>query len=59
MKPKSIVTCYPSKNLDRALVFYSECFKLEGLKIEDEMITIELANLSLFLMSRDTWENAG
>ncbi|HEU5121829.1 MAG TPA: VOC family protein [Candidatus Saccharimonadales bacterium] len=56
MKPKSVVTCLPTKNIEKSLTFYSECFKLEGLKIEDDMFTIELANLSLFVMSQEAYE---
>lgn len=56
MKPKSVVTCLPSRNLEKALTFYSECFKLDELKIEEEMITIELGNLSLFVMSHESFE---
>lgn len=58
MQPKSIVTCLPTQSLEKALTFYSECFKLEGLAIEDNsQITIELANLSLFLMSQEAYEH--
>lgn len=54
---KSVVTCLPSKNLKKSLQFYSGCFKLEDLAIEeDSQITIELANLSLFVMSQDAYE---
>jgi uncharacterized protein len=56
MKPKSIVTCLPTRNLEKSITFYSECFKLEGLKIEDDTIAIELANLSLFVMSQESYE---
>jgi uncharacterized protein len=56
MKPRSIVTCLPSRNLEKSLRFYSECFKLDDLKIEEEILTIELANLSLFVMGQEAYE---
>ncbi len=57
MKPKSIVTCLPSKNLERSLKFYKECFRLEDLEIEDDsQITIEIANLSIFIMRQEEYE---
>lgn len=57
MKPKSVVTCLPTQNLQKALTFYSECFRLKDLKIEDNsQLTIELANLSLFIMSQEAYE---
>lgn len=56
MKPKSIVTCVPAKDLEKSQAFYKECFKLDNLIIEDGMITIELANLSMFVMSRTSYE---
>lgn len=37
-------------------MFYKECFKLDDLAIEDSTITIELANLSMFVMSQDSYE---
>lgn len=56
MKPKSVVTCLPTENLDRALDFYRGCFRLEGLVVEEGMIVIELGNLSLFIMGREPYE---
>lgn len=56
MKPKSVVTCIPSANLERSLKFYSGCFRLEDLAIDEGMIVIELGNLSLFVMSQQTFE---
>jgi len=43
-------------NLDKTLTFYKNIFGLFGIQIEDGMITIELPNLSLFLMEKDAFE---
>ncbi|MEX0748968.1 MAG: hypothetical protein WD467_02275 [Candidatus Saccharimonadales bacterium] len=53
MEPKSVVTCIPSRDLDKSLEFYKKCFQLEALEIEEETIVIELANLSLFVMGQE------
>lgn len=56
MKPKSVVTCVPSKDLDKSLNFYRKSFNIQTSEIEEEMFTIELANLSLFVMSQVAYE---
>ena len=57
MKIKTTVLCLPVANLDRTLVFYQEVFGLPEAQIEDEMIAFELPNLSLFLMSKESYES--
>lgn len=57
MKPIGVVTCIPSMNLEKSLGFYKDCFKLPDLAIEEEMFTIELNGLSLFVMSRNAFES--
>lgn len=56
MKPKSVVTCLPSKDLDVSLHFYRNVFNIEIPEIEEGMFTVELANLSLFVMSQQAYE---
>lgn len=56
MNPKAVVTCLPSRDLERSLVFYRECFGLPDLAIEEGMIVIELGNLSLFVMSESSFQ---
>lgn len=45
----------PTQDLEKALAFYEGCFKLDNLTIEDGMITVELANLSMFIMDQDSY----
>lgn len=56
MKPKSVVTCLPTRDLEMSLAFYRDCFGIDDLQIEDGMMVIELGNLSLFVMSHDAFE---
>lgn len=56
MHPKGVVSCLPSRDLDVALDFYRRCFKLDLPEAEDDILTIELGNLSLFLMGRSAYE---
>lgn len=55
MKPKSIVTCLPSRDLDKSLNFYRKSFHIETSEIEEGMFIVELANLSLFVMSQKAY----
>lgn len=56
MRPRSVVTCLPSRNLEQSLMFYRDCFQLPDLKIEEDTLEIELGNLSLFVMSVESFE---
>lgn len=56
MKIRGIVVCLPVQNLDKTLTFYKHIFELPDIQIEEGMITIELPNLSLFLMEKDAFE---
>jgi hypothetical protein len=50
MKQEILLLVFRHMTLKKALIFYRECFKLEGVVIEeDSPITIELGNLSLYL----------
>lgn len=57
MKPVGVVTCIQSVNLESSLRFYRDCFGLPDLAIEEDMFTIELNGLSLFVMSRNSFES--
>jgi len=57
VKIRTTVLCLPVANLDRTLLFYQEVFGLPDAQIEEEMIALELPNLSLFLMSRKSYES--
>ena len=57
MNPIGVVTCIHSTDLEASLRFYRDCFQLVDLAIEDDMFTIELNGLSLFMMSRETFES--
>lgn len=57
MKIKTTVLCLPVANLDRTLLFYQDVFGIPDAQIEDEMIALELPNLSLFLMSKESYES--
>jgi len=56
MKIRGTVVCLPVQNLDRTLLFYKNIFELPDIRIEEEMITIELPGLSLFLMEKNAFE---
>ena len=57
MNPIGVVTCIPSTDLEASLRFYQDCFQLPDLAIEEDMFTIELSGLSLFIMGRDSFES--
>ena len=57
MKPIGVVTCIHSTDLEASLRFYRDCFQLPDLAIEEDMFTIELNGLSLFMMTRDSFES--
>lgn len=56
MKPKSVVTCLPTRDLEESVKFYRDCFGVEDLQMEDGMMVIELGNLSLFVMNQESYE---
>lgn len=56
MKPKSVVTCIPSKDLGKSLRFYRDGLGIKTSGIEEGMIVLEIANLSLFVMSQKSYE---
>ncbi len=56
MNIRSTVVCLPVRNPDTTLIFYKNVFGLSDIQVEEGMITLELPNLSLFLMEKDAFE---
>ncbi|MGC4231495.1 MAG: VOC family protein [Niabella sp.] len=56
MNIKTTVVCLPVQNLDQTVTFYKNVFELPDIQVEEGMITMELPNLSLFLMEKDAFE---
>ncbi len=56
MKPKTIVISLPVASVDKSLEFYKTVLGMEISSVEDKIITIELPNLSLFLIERNEFE---
>lgn len=56
MNIRTTVVCLPIQDPDKTLTFYKNVFDLPGLQNEEGIITIELPNLSLFLMEKDVYE---
>lgn len=57
MKIKTIVLCLPVADLHKTLAFYSGVFELRDAQIDGDMIALELPNLSLFLMTKESFES--
>lgn len=56
MNIRTTVVCLPVQNLDQTVTFYKNVFGLPDIQLEEAMITMELPNLSLFLMEKDAFE---
>lgn len=56
MDIRTTVVCLPVSNTDKTLSFYQNVFGLPDITIEEDMIALELPNLSLFLMAKDAFE---
>lgn len=56
MKPKTVVVSLPVDNPERSLKFYRDGLDLETPGIDEGIISLEIANLSLFLIQRDEFE---
>jgi hypothetical protein len=56
MNIRTTIVCLPIQNLDNTLTFYKNVFGLPDIQIEEGMITVELPNLSLFLMEKNAFE---
>lgn len=53
---KTTIVCLPIHNLDETLAFYKNALGFSDAQIDEGMITLELPNLSLFLMEKDAFE---
>lgn len=51
------VVCLPSRDLEASLEFYRGVFDLPDLQVEEDIVTVELPNLSLFLMGASQFES--
>lgn len=56
MNIRATIVCLPIQNLYNTLTFYKNVFGLPDIQIEEGMITVELPNLSLFLMEKNAFE---
>lgn len=56
MNIRTTIVCFPVQNLDKTLTFYKNVFGLSDIQVEEGMITLELPNLSLFLMETNAFE---
>lgn len=56
MNIRTTIVCLPIQNLDNTLTFYRNVFGLPDIQIEEGIITVELPNLSLFLMEINAFE---
>lgn len=56
MHIRTSIVCLPVQNLEKSLTFYKNVFGLPDIQIEEGMITVELPNLSIFLMESAVFE---
>lgn len=56
MKPKAVVTSLAVNDLEKSLAFYRDGLGIETPGIEEGMIALEIANLSLFLIEKREFE---
>jgi predicted lactoylglutathione lyase len=56
MKIRTTVVCLPIRNAAATAAFYKNALGFFDLEVEAGMVTLELPNLSLFLMERDAFE---
>ena len=57
MKVKTTVLCLPVSDLRKTLHFYKGVFGFGDAAIDGDMIALELPNLSLFLMTKESYES--
>lgn len=57
MKIKTTVLCLPVTDLQKTLGFYQEVFGFSDAQTEDGILALELPNLSLFLMEKESYES--
>lgn len=56
MKPKTVVTSLAVHYLEKSLAFYRDGLGIETPGIDEGMIVLEIANLSLFLIEKNEFE---
>lgn len=56
MDIRATVVCLPIHDPGKTLTFYKSVFALSEIQNEEGIITIELPNLSLFLMEKNVYE---
>lgn len=56
MHIRTTIVCLPVRDLDKTLAFYKNVFSLPRIQVEEGIITVELPNLSLFLMEASAFE---
>lgn len=56
MKIRTTVVCLPVRNLDKTSAFYKDALGFSDIQVEEGIITLELPNLSLFLMEKNAFE---
>jgi len=57
MKIRTTVVCLPVRDVNKTLSFYKNALGFSDVQIDGGMITLELPNLSLFLMEKDAFES--
>lgn len=57
MNISTTIVCLPVKDLDTSLLFYKNVFDLPDMQIEEGIVTIELPNISIFLMQINSFED--
>jgi|SRR5690606_14144920 len=57
MKIKTTVICLPVTDLQKTLDFYKGIFGFGDAQIDGDMVALELPNLSLFFMTKDSYES--
>lgn len=57
MSIKTTVVCLPIHNLDKTLAFYQNALGFSDAQVDEGIITLDLPNLSLFLMEKDAFES--
>ncbi len=56
MNIRTTVVCLPVRNLDKTLAFYQNALGFSDVQVDEGIITLELPNLSLFLMKKGAFE---
>jgi len=57
MKIRTTVVCLPIRNVDKTLAFYKNALGFSDAQVDAGIITLELPNLSLFLMEKGAFES--